>query len=220
MFNHFTHLMTRPDQAWLEIRRNQQDDGNGYLAYLLVLTLLPAVCLFIGTHLVGWSLVDQERIRLATGSALLLSTLLYLSILLGVLIMAGFLRWMSRSFEAHPTFAQCIAFVAYTCTPFFIAGLGALYPTRAVAIVVLLLAGLHATYLLYVGLPTFMRIDSSRGLLYGSAALGVGLLVLVNVKVGMILLWLAMGPTYERDISADQSAPTLQEQPREAPVER
>ena len=41
-----------------------------------VYTLLPAVCMFIGTRWVGWSLVDQERIRLDTISTLQLSVLL------------------------------------------------------------------------------------------------------------------------------------------------
>lgn len=221
MISHFFTLLTRPERAWVEIGREETRSNSGHLAYLLLFALLPAVCLFVGTRLVGWSLVEDERIRLDTPSALQLSLLLYLTIIAGVFVMGAFLRWMSRTFEAHPTYRQCVGFVAYLCTPFFIAGLGALYPTRWVALTVLLLAGLHATYLLYVGLPKFMRIGYQQAFLYAVSSWGVGLLVLVNLLVGMILLWLLMlEPTYERTLQQDQSYGTQEQRPQDGPGER
>jgi hypothetical protein len=221
MISHFFTLLTRPERAWAEIGREEAHRKIGHLIYLLLFALLPAVSLFIGTRLVGWSLVDDERIHLDTPSALQLSLLLYLTIVVGVFVMGAFLRWMSRTFEAHPTYQQCVGFAAYLCTPFFIAGLGALYPTRWVALAVLLLAGLHASYLLYVGLPKFMRIDYRQAFLYAVSAWGVGLLVLVNLLVGMILLWLlTLNPTYERIVQQDQSYGTQEQRPQDGPGER
>jgi hypothetical protein len=219
MYANLYTLLTRPDRAWTAIRRDEEHNSANYLPYLLLFSLLPAVCLFIGTAWVGWSLVDQERIRLDTLSALQLSVALYLSILLGVAIMGFFMRWMSRTFEARPTFNQCIGFIAYTCTPFFLAGLAALYPTRWLAVSVLLLAGAHASYLLYVGLPRFMRIDHYQSFLYAASAWGVALLVLVNILVGMILFWsLTLEPNYERSVQQNQSYGTEQERMQEPPA--
>ncbi|MHA6493941.1 Yip1 family protein [Pseudomonas borbori] len=221
MIPHFVTLLTRPDQAWTDIRRDEEQHGANYLLHLLLFALLPAVCMFIGTRFVGWSLVEDERIRLDTISALQLSVLIYLTIVIGAFIMGFFLRWMSRTFEARPTYNQCVGFIAYICTPFFIAGLGALYPTRWVAITVLVLAGLHASYLLYVGMPKFMRIDYRQTFLYAACTWGVGLLVLVNIKVGMILMWLwFLEPTYERTLQQDQSYGTEQQRPQDASGER
>ncbi len=221
MISHFFALLTRPEHAWVEIGREEADSNSGHFVYLLLFALLPAVCLFIGTRFVGWSLVEDERIRLDFSSALQLSLLLYLTSLAGVFVMGGFLRWMSRTFEAQPTYNQCVGFIAYLCTPFFIAGLGALYPTRWVAIAVLVLAGLYASYLLYVGLPKFMHIDYRQAFLYAVSAWGVGLLVLVNLLVGMILLWLlALEPAYERTVQQDQSYGTQEQRPQDGPGER
>ncbi|MCF7202143.1 Yip1 family protein [Pseudomonas oligotrophica] len=218
MIPHFFTLMTRPDQAWTEIRRDEEKNSSNYLLHLLLWALLPAVCMFIGTRLVGWSLVENERIWLDTRSALQLSGLIYLTIILGTFIMGFFLRWMSRTFDARPTFNQCVGFIAYVITPFFIAGLGALYPTRWIAILVLVAAGLYSTYLLFVGLPKFMRIDDRNTFLYGASTWAVGLLVLVNLKVPMILFWsLALDPTYERDAPQDQSYGVEQNRPQQAP---
>ncbi|RIA31378.1 uncharacterized protein DUF1282 [Ectopseudomonas oleovorans] len=205
-------VLTRPDQAWTAIRQDEERNSASYLPYLLLWSLLPAVCLFIGTHWVGWSLVDEERIRLETISALQLSVLLYLATLIGVIIMGYFLRYMSRTFEARPTFNQCIGFIAYTCTPFFLAGIAALYPTRWLAISALLLACAHTAYLMYVGLPRFMRIDNQQGFLYTSSMLGVGLLVIVTILVNMILFWTyTLEPDYQRTVQQDQSRGTQEE---------
>lgn len=212
MYANLYTLLTRPDRAWTAIRRDEERNSANYLPYLLLFSLLPALCLFIGTHWVGWSLVDRERVRLDLVSALQLSALLYLTILIGVVIMGYVLRYMSRTFEARPTFNQCIGFIAYTCTPFFIAGLAALYPTRWLAILVLLGACAHASFLLYVGLPRFMRIDNQQSFLYASSMAGVALLVLVTILVSMILFWsYTLQPDYQRTVDQDQSRGTQQE---------
>lgn len=217
MYANLYTLLTRPDRAWTTIREDEERNSASYLPYLLLFSLLPAVCLFIGTRWVGWSLVDEERIRLETTSALQLSVLLYLGTLAGVSIMGGFLRYMSRTFEANPTFNQCIGFIAYACTPFFLAGIAALYPTRWLAIGVLALACAHACYLIYVGLPRFMRIDNQQGFLYASSMIGVGLLVIVTILVSMILFWTyTLEPDYQRTVQQDQSLGT-QEQRMQVP---
>lgn len=219
MYANLYTLLTRPDRAWTAIRQDEERNSASYLPYLLLFSLLPAVCLFIGTHWVGWSLVDDERIRLEFASALQLSVLLYLAALVGVLIMGYFLRYMSRTFEARPTFNQCIGFIAYAYTPFFLAGIAALYPTRWLAISVLLLACALAAYLIYVGLPRFMRINNQQGFLYASSMIGVGLLVIVTILVSMILFWTyTLEPEYQRTVQQDQSRGT-QEQRMQAPVD-
>lgn len=210
-------LLTRPDRAWTAIAQDEERNSTSYLPYLLLFSLLPAVCLFIGTHWVGWSLVDEERIRLEAVSALQLSLLLYLATLAGVLIMGYVLRYMSRTFETKPTFNQCIGFIACACTPFFLAGIAALYPARWLAIGVLALACAHTCYLIYIGLPRFMRIDNQQGFLYASSVVGIGLLVIVTILVSMILFWTyTLEPGYQRTLQQDQSRGT-QEQRMQAP---
>ncbi|WP_085656810.1 Yip1 family protein [Pseudomonas sp. B11(2017)] len=192
-------LFTQPNFAWSDIRREEEAHPRHYLAHLLLLALIPAVCLFIGTTSVGWSLAAGETVWLSNASALQLSLLLYLTTVAGVAIMGGFIRWMSRTFDARPTLNQCIGFAAYTVTPFFIAGIAGLYPSRWLAILVLGAASVYSTFLLFVGLPTFMHERKEQGLLYAASVWGVGLLVLVTILVSMILLWFnVLTPEYLR----------------------
>lgn len=214
----FISLFTRPDRAWTSIRQKEDANSLHYLMHLLLLALIPSVCLFIGITYVGWSLVDEERVRLAADSAFQLCLFLYITMVLGTVIMGLFVHWMARSFDVRPSLNLCIGFIAYTITPFFIAGIAGLYPNRWFAAIVILLAGLYSTYLLFTGLPAFMRQRSSQSFLYASSIWGVALLVIVTVLVSMILFWsFFMEPTYTRTVQENQSYGTQQERPQEEP---
>ncbi|HAW23539.1 MULTISPECIES: Yip1 family protein [Pseudomonadaceae] len=214
----FISLFTRPDRAWETIRQKEDAHSLHYLMHLLLLALVPAVCLFIGVTIVGWSLVDEERVRLDTASALQLCLLLYLAIVIGTVIMGFFVRWMARAFDVRPNLNQCIGFIAYVITPFLLAGLTGLYPNRWFAAIVLLIAGIYSTYLLFTGLPAFMRQRSSQSFLYAASIWGVALLTLVTVMVTTILYWnLSLAPTYERTVQQDQAYGTQDDLPERVP---
>ena len=214
----FISLFTRPDRAWTSIRQKEDANSLHYLMHLLLLALIPSVCLFIGITYVGWSLVDEERVRLAADSAFQLCLFLYITMVLGTVIMGLFVHWMARSFDVRPSLNLCIGFIAYTITPFFVAGIAGLYPNRWFAAIVILLAGLYSTSLLFTGLPAFMRQRSSQSFLYASSIWGVALLVIVTVLVSMILFWsFFMEPTYTRTVQENQSYGTQQERPQEEP---
>jgi hypothetical protein len=214
----FISLFTQPDRAWETIRQKEDAHSLHYLMHLLLLALVPAVCLFIGVTIVGWSLVDEERVRLDTASALQLCLLLYLAIVIGTVIMGFFVRWMARAFDARPNLNQCIGFIAYVITPFLLAGVTGLYPNRWFAAIVLLIAGIYSTYLLFTGLPAFMRQRSSQSFLYAASIWGVALLTLVAVMVTTILYWnLSLAPTYERTVQQDQAYGTQDDLPERVP---
>lgn len=196
-------LFTRPERAWHEITRRQQQRPAQYLGHLLLFSLLPAVCLFIGTRLTGWTLADGEQVQLDNLAAFQLCALLYVTILLGTVIMGACIRGIAYTFERRPNLHQCIGFTAYLITPFLIAGLVALYPNRTLAIISLGAASLYATFLLYVGFPIYMHMRQSKGFFFASSIWGIGLLVLVTILVSMILYWhLGLHPEYLRPDAA------------------
>lgn len=213
MTPHFVNLFTHPDVAWHEIRQEEEQHSSHYLGHLLLLALLPAVALFIGTTEVGWSLAEEERVRLDERSALLLSLGVYLTGLIGTAIMGGFIRWMSRTFDSRPTLNQCIGFAAYTATPFFIAGLAGVYPSRWLAVIALGLACAYSTFLLFVGLPTFMRLRQQQGMLYSGSVWAVAVLTVVTLLVSTVLHWhYYTDPVYERT-TPEQTYPTSEQRP-------
>jgi hypothetical protein len=199
MINHVWGLFAHPCQEWQEITGEEREVGHLHLGEVLVLAAIPAISAFIGTTQVGWSIGGGEAVKLTESSALQLTLLSYLAMLCGVAVMGAFIHWMSRTYDANPTLVQCIVFAAYTATPLFVGGLAALYPHIWLGMIVGTAAICYTTYLLYVGLPTFMNIPSDEGFLFSSSVLAVGLVVLVAILALSVIMWgMGVGPIYVR----------------------
>ncbi|UVK85356.1 YIP1 family protein [Pseudomonas sichuanensis] len=195
-------LFTDPADAWLEIRRAEEDHPQQYLPRLLLLALIPALCLLVGTTTYGWSLAGEDRVRLSLVSAAQLAGLLYATTVGGVMLMGVMIRWMSRGFDVQPNLNQCIGFAAYCATPWFVAGVVGLLPMRWLALLALLAASAYASVLLYGGLQTFLRLRKEQAMLFATCVWGVGLLLLVTILVAMILFWSnGLMPEYVRPAS-------------------
>lgn len=197
MINHVWGLFTHPDQEWQEIRSEEGSISRAYLSHVLLLAAIPALSAFIGTTQVGWSFSGREPVMLTTESAMYMTVLAYLAMLAGVAVMGAFIHWMARTYDANPSFSQCVVFAAYNATPLFIAGVAALYPHLWLAMAVGTAAICYTVYLLYVGLPTFMGIPEDEGFLFSSSVLAVGLVVLVAMIATSVIFWgSGVGPVY------------------------
>jgi hypothetical protein len=198
MINHVWGLFTHPDQEWHQIREEKEESiGHMYLTHTLILAAIPAISAYIGTTQIGWVIGDRAAVMLTHGSAVWTAVMSYISMLIGVGVMGGFIHWMARTYDATPSMARCIAFATYTATPLFIGGLAALYPHMWLGLVVGTAAICYTVYLLYVGLPTFMNIHSDEGFMFSSSVLAVGLVVLVAIMAFTVVLWgIGVGPEY------------------------
>lgn len=197
MIHHVWGLFAHPDQEWHEIRGEEASVSRIYLSHVLILAIIPALCAYIGTTQVGWSIAGRPPVMLTESSALQLSIMSYFVMLVGVAVMGAFIQWMARTYDASPSLAQCIVFAGYTASPLFIGGLAALYPNLWLALIVGTAAICYTVYLLYVGLPTFMNIPSDEGFLFSSSVLAVGLVVLVSIMTLSVIMWAnGLGPIY------------------------
>ncbi|WP_263146456.1 Yip1 family protein [Pseudomonas sp. RIT-PI-AD] len=199
MIHHVLGLFTHPDREWQEIRGEEESIGHMYLTHVLILAAIPVVSAYIGTTQVGWAIGSREPVLLTQDSALQMTVLAYLAMLGGVALMGAFMHWMARTYDANPTFTECVVFAAYCATPLFIGGIAAIYPHLWLAMFIGTAAICYTVYLLYVGLPTFMNIPSDEGFLFSSSVLAVGLVVLVAMIALSVIVWgLGVGPVYIR----------------------
>ena len=198
MIHHVVGLFTHPDQEWREIRVDAEESvTHMYVTHTLILAAIPAISAFIGTTQIGWMIGGSVPVMLTINSALWMSLMSYLVMLAGVAVMATFIHWMARTYDALPSMSRCVAFATYTATPLFIGGLAALFPHMWLAMLVGTTAICYTVYLLYVGLPTFMNIDPDEGFLFSSSILAVGLVMLVSIMALSVIIWgLGIGPVY------------------------
>lgn len=199
MIHHVWGLFTHPDQEWQDIRGEEESISHMYLTHILILAAIPAISAYIGTTQVGWVIGKGDPVLLTPSSALQMTVLSYLAMLVGVAVMGAFIHWMARTYDASPSLTECIVFAAYTATPLFIGGLAALYPHLWLGMVIGTAAICYTVYLLYVGIPTFMNIPQDEGFLFSSSVLAVGLVVLVAMIAASVIFWgMGVGPVYIR----------------------
>ncbi len=197
MISHVAGLFTHPHKEWEEIRDTQESVSHLYFAHVLFLALIPPVSMFIGTTKVGWVVGKGAPVTLTESSALVMSGLMYLALLAGVGVMGAFIDWMSRTYDSAPGLARSIVFAAYTATPLFVAGLCALYPNVILVMLVGIGAVFYTVYLLYTGIPIFMKIPDDEGFVYASSILTIGLVMFVALMAITVLIWsFGFGPAY------------------------
>ncbi|MFC3117116.1 Yip1 family protein [Cellvibrio fontiphilus] len=197
MISHVAGLFTHPHKEWEEIRDTQESVSHLYFAHVLFLALIPPVSMYIGTTKVGWVVGNGDPVTLTESSALIMSSLMYLALLAGVGVMGAFIDWMSRTYDSSPGLARSIVFAAYTATPLFVAGLCALYPNVILVMLVGIGAVFYTVYLLYTGIPIFMKIPEDEGFVYASSILTIGLVMFVALMAITVLIWsFGFGPAY------------------------
>jgi hypothetical protein len=197
VLQHVWGLFAHPVKEWEEIHNERCSIGKCYCSHVLFLAAIPVVCGFIGTTQIGWQIGTREVVKLTTESALQISILYYLTILVAIFTLGKLIHWMGQTYNATQSLPQCIALAAYTATPLFLVGIMQLYPILWLNLIVGLPALAYTVYLLYTGVPIMMEITKEQGFLFSSAVLAVGLVTLVAVLAATVVLWgMGFGPVF------------------------
>ena len=186
---HILGLFNDPVRQWGKIR-DQYKSGNGNpIGHVLILALIPALSGYFGTTQVGWRIGVGEPIRITGDSALSITIVYYIALLVGVFSIGWVIHLLGKAYEVEKPLPLCVALAAYTATPLLLIGIMQVYPVLWLNMLIGLPALAYTVYLLYSGLPIMMEIPIERGFLYSSAVLAVGLVALVAMLAMTALLW-------------------------------
>lgn len=198
---HTLGLLTRPGEEWKTILNKSADDTGLAVRHTLLLALIPAVCAYIGTTKIGWKVGSGTAVRLTDDSALLISVLYYVTLVVGVFSVAYMMHWMANTYGAAKPFARALVLASYIPTPLFLIGALQIYPVVWLNLLLGLPALALTVILLYTGIPTMMEIPEERGFLFSSAVLAVGLVLLVALLATTVILWgFGLGPAFVSNI--------------------
>ncbi len=181
-------LFVAPSRQWEEIRDARLGVGKAVF-YVMLLAAIPVVSGYIGTTQFGWQVGHSDVVRLTTGSALLISALYYIVLIVATLSVGWMVHWMAETYGASQDLTQCIVMAAFIPTPLFLIGVFQLWPILWLNLVVGLPALAYTVFLLYIGIPVMMNIPAERGFLFASAVLAVGLVGLVGLLAVTVILW-------------------------------
>ncbi len=197
LLTHVKGLLTDPLTEWEVIRNEDSSITHLYRRYVMLVGAIAPICALIGTTTIGWKIGVGEPVRLTVTSAIQMSLVFYLAILVATFCIGKMIHWMAQTYGADQPLHLCIALAGYTATPLFLVGLIQLIPTLWLNFLVGLPALAYTVYLLYAGVPIVMQIPRERGYLFSTSILAVGLVTLVGLLAVMAGLWgVGIGPRF------------------------
>lgn len=189
LFTHVWGLLANPKKEWKSIRDEHCTITKCYCSHVLLLAAIPVLAYYFGTTHVGWDVGGAGPVRLTQHSALQISILTYVTMLVAVFSLGKAIHWMGQTYGSKQSLPQAIALAAYAATPLWLIGATFVYPILWLNMLLGLPALAYTVYLLYSGLPVMMHVSEERGFLYSSAVLAVGLVMLVGVLAATVILW-------------------------------
>src|SRR5262249_47963412 len=126
------------------------------ISYVAILAAIPEIAHFIGQSLIGGYAPIVPRLVRAGVVYFVAFPLVY--------ILAGGIDLLAPRFGAEKHFPNAVKLSAYSRTPLWLAGIFLLIP----GLNFLLILGLYGFYLLWVGLPMLMKVQSDKALPYAA----------------------------------------------------
>jgi hypothetical protein len=182
-------ILLTPQPAWSVIETEETNTAALYTQYIMILAAIQAVAGFIGMSLFGVSALGVSvRVPLMTG--LVQMVLGYGLTLAMVYVLAMIADALAPSFGGQKNPMNALKLVAYSSTAAMVGGIFALIPALGV---LTLVAALYSLYLLYLGVPTLMKVPQEKALAY--TAVLVVCAIVVGAVAGTILGTIHGGPT-------------------------
>jgi len=173
-------IILKPSQTWLEIKEEKTTISELYTSYAMILAAIPAVAQFIGTSMVGYSLMGTH-IKLGFGSALGQAITQYVLSLVAIYVVALIADALAPKFNSRKDILNAFKAVVFSMTPAWVGGIFLVIPTLAG---LTLLASLYGIYLFYLGLPLLMETPKEKSLIY--VIVVIIITFVVNLVVGGI----------------------------------
>ncbi len=194
---HLPGLMRSPVDEWRAIRSEKPTISNVYLTLVVILGAIAPICGYIGTTMVGWSIGDGPVIKLTSSSAIKISILFYIAILIAVFAIGCMIKWMGDTYGFTRSLARCVQLSAFVAAPLMALGVFLLFSEVWIIYLIGLPALMYSVYLLYSGVPTMLDIPKEKGFLLSSAILAVGLVTLVGLLASTVILWgMGVAPSF------------------------
>jgi hypothetical protein len=171
-------LLVSPRTEWPVIAAETATVASLYREYIVVVAAVPAICLFIKTSILGYAWHGFRVYRVGIAQGLTAAIVEYGASLGMVYVLALLIESLAPSFAAQPNRVQALKLAGYSYTASWVAGfaqvLPGLYGLFALA------GAIYSVFLLYLGLPSTMKVLPERAGSYAA----------VTAVVALVLGWL------------------------------
>lgn len=126
------------------------------LLLFFVLPLIPAISVFIGVYIVGWSSSKVIANNLSFDNALNLSLYVYFSFLSIIAIMASFIYFLTKQNGDCRNYLSSLNYLTYLSLPFVFFGLFLLKPSVVILVTGFISATLYSSFMFYRTFHNFL----------------------------------------------------------------
>jgi len=190
LLSHVWGLFAHPREEFQLIQKEQADRPNLYIFYILILSAIPPVAVYIGSTMTGWRIGGGDITRMTTASTLSLCILIYIAIIAEIFILGKAIDWMRETYTGLcKRRLSGLALATYIVMPLLVMSIFAVYPTIWLILLTLIVASSYSAYLLYAGVPIVFDIPKERGMMFSSAILTIALVLAVVLMIALVIIW-------------------------------
>ena len=171
-------LLVSPRTEWPVIAAEPATVQDLYREYIMILAAIPPICQFVKTTILGYAWHGFRIYRLGVGAGLTAAIVEYVASLLGVYVLAVIIEALAPNFAGESNRIQALKVAGYSYTASWIAGCAQILP--GLYGLVALAGAIYSVYLLYLGLPSTMKVLPERAAGYTA----------VTVIIALILGWI------------------------------
>jgi len=168
-------LLVSPRSEWPVIAAEPATVASLYREYIVIVAAVPAICQFIKTSILGYAWHGFRVYRLGIAPGLIAAFVEYGVSLAMVYVLALIIESLAPSFAAQPNRVQALKLAAYSYTASWVAGFAQVLP--GLYGLVALAGAIYSVYLLYLGLPSTLKVLPERAGGYTAVAAIVALVL-------------------------------------------
>jgi len=146
-------MLVDPVAEWLLIDKETGDPAFLLSRYVALLALVPALCGFVGTSIIGAVVPGIGAVRAPLFDGLFGAVLGYLAAFITVLLLGFIIDVLAPLFGGQKNFGSAFKLAVYSYTPVWLAGIFLLLP----GLRFLVLTGCYGIYILWTGMPLLMK---------------------------------------------------------------
>jgi hypothetical protein len=179
-------LLVSPRTEWPVIAAEPTTVADLYRQYIMIVAAIPAISQFVKTSILGYAWHGFRVYRLGIGQGLSAAIVAYGVSLVVVYLLALIIESIAPNFAGQPDRVQALKLAGYSYTASWVAGcaqvLPGLYGLFALA------GAIYSVFLLYLGLPSTMKVLPERAAPYAAVTAVIALVLgwIVAVMIGSI----------------------------------
>lgn len=185
-------ILLSPVQEWGVIDTESASVSSLYTKYAALLALIPAVASFIGTSLIGITVMEiTVRTPIVTG--LVVAVISYALALAMLYVLALIANALAPQFGGQPNVVQALKVAVYSATPQWVVSIVLILPKLSL---IAALVGIYGLVLMWLGLPRLMKVPDEKKVAYNIIFIicAIVAFIVIGFIVGVATSMLAPNP--------------------------